>query len=133
MLLALAEQQGIRSDVIPSIATGFCGGMSRTGNLCGAVSGGVMALGLAFGRHTPQDSREPAYIAVQAFLSGFEARFGSLTCPGLTGCHLGTPEGMEKFQQLRSTIDCSCFVAEAAQLAYALIIAAQKENPDESN
>ena len=67
MLLALAEQQGIRSDVIPRIATGFCGGMSRTGNLCGAVSGGVMGLGLALGRHTPQDSREPVYRAIDGF------------------------------------------------------------------
>ena len=133
MLLALAEQQGIRSDVIPTIATGFCGGMSRTGNLCGAVSGGVMALGLAFGRHTPQDSREPAYTAVQAFLIGFEARFGSLTCPGLTGCHLGTPEGMEKFHQIRDTIDCAGFVSEGARMVWELIQAGTDKDTDETN
>ena len=133
MLLALAEQQGIRSDVIPSIATGFCGGISRTGGLCGAVSGGVMALGLAFGRQTPQDSREPAFTAVQAFLTGFEARFGSLTCPGLTGCHLGTPEGVEKFRQIRDTIDCAGFVGEAARMAWELIQAGINKDTDETN
>ena len=121
MLLALAEQQGIRSDVIPSIATGFCGGMSRTGNLCGAVSGAVMGIGLALGRSAPDESRDPAFTAVQTFLSRFEARFGSLTCLGLTGCHLGTPEGKEKFRLIRDSIDCPGFVTQAARLAAEII------------
>jgi len=131
VLLALAEQQGIRSGVIPAIATGLGGGISRSGNLCGAVSGAVIGLGLAFGRHTPQDSRDPAYTAVQSFLARFEQRFGSLTCLGLTGCHLGTPEGWEKFQQIRDTIDCPGFVSEAARIAAELIQAGQKESPHE--
>lgn len=133
MLLALAEQQGIRSDVIPAIATGFCGGLSHSGNLCGAVSGAVMGLGLAFGRQTPQDSRDPAFTAVQTFLARFAARFGSLTCLELTGCHLGTPEGKEKFQQNKASIDCAGFVSQAARLASELILAGQKERTDESN
>ena len=133
MLLALAEQQGIRSDVIPGIATGFCGGISRTGNLCGAVSDGVMGLGVAFGRRTPQDSRDPAYTAVQTFLARFAARFGSLTCLELTGCHLGTPEGQANFQQNRATIDCPGFVTEAARIAWELIQAGSGKDTDESN
>jgi C_GCAxxG_C_C family probable redox protein len=31
------------------IASGFGGGVSRRGSICGAVSGGIMALGLKFG------------------------------------------------------------------------------------
>lgn len=128
MLLALAEQQGIQSDAIPRIATGFCGGLSRTGNLCGAVSGAVMGLGLAFGRRTPQDSREQAFGAVQTFLTRFETHFGSLTCLGLTGCYLGTPEGWEKFRQIRDTIDCPGFVTEATRIAAELIQDGLKRN-----
>ena len=30
VLLAIAENQGIQSDLIPKIATGFCSGISRT-------------------------------------------------------------------------------------------------------
>jgi C_GCAxxG_C_C family probable redox protein len=120
VLLALAEQQGIRSDVIPMIATGFCGGLARSGGLCGAVSGGVMGIGLALGRRTPEDSREAAYAAVQGLLGAFEARFGSLTCLGLTGCDLGTPEGQAKFHSEGRGEKCRGYVAEAARLAAAL-------------
>jgi hypothetical protein len=34
VLLAIAESQGIESDLIPRIATGFCSGISRTGGAC---------------------------------------------------------------------------------------------------
>mgnify|MGYP001041984081 FL=1 len=121
MLLALAEQQGIRSDVIPQIATGFCGGLSHTGGLCGAVSGAVMGIGLALGRSTPEDSRDRLSAAVPAFLRAFEAQFGSLTCPGLTGCDLGTPEGQAKFDTEGRAALCHRLVAEAARLAAELI------------
>ena len=121
MLLALAEQQGIQSDVIPQIATGFCGGLSHTGGLCGAVSGAVMGIGLALGRKAPEDSRERLSAAVPSFLGRFRAQFGSLDCPELIACDLGTPEGQAKFHAENRHHDCNQFVAEAARLAAALI------------
>jgi len=42
-ILALTKFFGIQSPVIPRIATGFGGGFSRTKNVCGALSGGIMA------------------------------------------------------------------------------------------
>ena len=50
VLMAIAESRGIRSDLIPRIATGFCSGMARTGGQCGAVSGAMMGISLATGR-----------------------------------------------------------------------------------
>lgn len=131
MLLALAEQQGIRSDVIPKIATAFCGGISRTGNLCGAVSGGVMGISLAFGRNTPDESRDEAFAAAQSFLEAFEKRFGSLTCLGLTGCHLGTPEGRERFHAEGRGSECRSYVKEAARMAGELMQARQTRSANE--
>jgi C_GCAxxG_C_C family probable redox protein len=133
VLLALAEQQGIRSDAIPRIATGFCGGISRTGNLCGAVSGGVMGISLAFGRNTPDESRDQVFATVQRFLAAFEARFGSLTCLGLTGCHLGTAEGRARFHAEGRGSECRSYVKEAAGMAGRLIEAAHTGRADESN
>ncbi len=88
VLLAVAESRGIESELIPRIATGFCGGMSRTCGTCGAVSGGVMAIGLCLGRTAPGESVAPAYSAVGKFSEKFKARFGSINCKDLTGCDL---------------------------------------------
>jgi len=54
VLLALAESMGVESELIPRIATGFAAGVARTGNLCGALSGAVMGLGLRYGRDAPE-------------------------------------------------------------------------------
>jgi len=35
VLLAVAESKGIKSDIIPKIATGFCAGISRTNQRTG--------------------------------------------------------------------------------------------------
>ena len=55
VLQAIAENQDIQSDLIPKIATGFCSGISRTGGMCGAVSGGIMGIGLVAGRNSPAE------------------------------------------------------------------------------
>ena len=71
VLLAIAESKGIQSDLIPKIATGFCGGISRTCGMCGAVSGSIMAINLFVGRNSPEDSAQPAYAVVRSMLQKF--------------------------------------------------------------
>ena len=61
VLLAIAEATGIQSDFIPKIATGFCGGISRTCSVCGAATGAIMAINLFTGRNSPTDSVLDAY------------------------------------------------------------------------
>ena len=112
----MAEQQGIRSDVIPKIATGFCSGFSRTGGLCGAVSGAVMGISLALGRSEPGAQIDSAYAAVRSFLERFEAQFGARSCLELTGVHLGTPEGQAAFKEKDQIGACNSYVSEAARI-----------------
>jgi C_GCAxxG_C_C family probable redox protein len=127
VLLALAEQQGIRSDVIPQIATGFCSGLSRTDGMCGAVSGAVMGIGLALGRSQPGMKTDPAYIAVGSFLERFESQFGSHSCLELTGVHLGTPEGQTAFREKDIFARCLEYAASASSIAIELIEEAKQK------
>jgi C_GCAxxG_C_C family probable redox protein len=121
VLLAVAESEGIQSDLIPKIATGFCGGFSRTCGTCGAVNGGVMAIGLCSGRTSPTDSVIPTYSMTQKLLEEFRARFGSINCKELTGCDLGSEEGQEFFKTNNVKQKCRVYTQEATRIALTLI------------
>jgi C_GCAxxG_C_C family probable redox protein len=121
VLLAVAEHKEIDSELIPRIATGFCSGMARTGGMCGAVSGGIMAIGLYLGRTSPEDNLDPCYDAVHSFLDEFSAKFHSLNCLELTGVHLGTPEGQKAFNETGKIADCTNFVSEAARIVMEIV------------
>jgi C_GCAxxG_C_C family probable redox protein len=117
VLLAVAESQGIKSDLIPKIATGFCGGIARTSGLCGAVTGAIMAINLSTGRTSPEQSVKDSYLAVQKLLKTFEAKYGSTNCRQLLGCDLATPEGQQRFKENHLAEKCKVFTAEAARMA----------------
>ena len=117
VLMAVAESRGVRSELIPRIATGFCSGLARTGGLCGAVSGAILALGMASGRDSADESVDPVYGLVREVLHGFESRFGSTTCLGLTGCDLGTDRGQRWFLERKQHETCTEYVGEATRLA----------------
>ncbi|HWI59261.1 MAG TPA: C-GCAxxG-C-C family protein [Bacillota bacterium] len=117
VLLAIAESRGLRSELIPKMATGLCSGIARTGGMCGAVSGGILAINLVAGRNHPDQSVEPSYQLVRAFLSAFELRFGTTNCERLIGCRLDTAEGQQFFRENNLREKCQLFTREAARLA----------------
>jgi C_GCAxxG_C_C family probable redox protein len=118
VLQAIAESRGIKSELIPKIATGLCGGVARTGGICGAVSGGVLAINMLAGRNSADQSLEDAVRLVRAFLGEFETKFGTTNCERLIGCRLDTPEGQRFFKEnkLREK-KCQTFTKEAAGMA----------------
>jgi C_GCAxxG_C_C family probable redox protein len=75
VLQAIAESRGIQSELIPRIATGLCGGIAKTGGICGAVSGGGLAINMVTGRNNADQSTEANVRLVQAFLMAFETKF----------------------------------------------------------
>jgi len=122
VLQAVAENCGIKSGIIPAIATGFCGGLGRTGRICGAVTGGVLGLNLVFGRSSHTESPDQNARVVQAFLKECELQFGALDCERLIGCRLDTPEGHQFFvdNKIRQQ-KCEGFVESAGRVACELI------------
>jgi len=121
VLQAIAESQGIQSDLIPRIATGFCSGISRTGGMCGAVSGGIMGIGLVAGRDSPAESLEPAYTLSQKLIGAFEKQYGSVNCRQLIGCDLNTEEGQRYFMENNLMERCLQCAADATSMAVSLI------------
>ena len=106
VLQTVAEYYEIKSGCIPKIATGFCSGLSRTNGLCGAVTGGILAINLLTGRNTPEITVEKNYQFVQEFLSRFKKRYSTILCSELIQCDISQPGGMKQFRDLRLIETC---------------------------
>jgi C_GCAxxG_C_C family probable redox protein len=88
----LPEETGLK------IACGFGGGMARYSRTCGAVTGGIMAISLKYGKIKEEDreAQEKTYAAVQEFVRRFEEINESSICRELIDFDLNTPEGLNK-------------------------------------
>lgn len=116
---AFAEDYGLDPGVAISVAAGFGGGIGRTGNLCGAVSGAIMVIGLASGVRPEIDPewREKIYSLDNEFIQRFTEKFGSLQCPDLLGLNLANAEEREEakkkgvFQRV-----CPALITDAVEI-----------------
>ena len=81
VLTACAEYTGLDRSTGLAIAGGFGGGL-RAGEVCGAISGAAMALGLCCPHTTPDSPEEKARISAQAaeLCKRFRVEFDCLTC-----------------------------------------------------
>ena len=114
---AYAPRFGLEEGTALRISAGFASGM-RMGEVCGAVTGAIMALGLAScGDLRNREGREPLYAKLTPFLEEFKARHGTVICKELLGCNPGTPEGGKEATEKRlfRTV-CPAFVRTAAEL-----------------
>ncbi|AZR74681.1 hypothetical protein BBF96_15675 [Anoxybacter fermentans] len=71
-------------DEIVKLASGFPAGIGESGCVCGAISGGVMALGLVFGRTEPGKKCPKIYPAARELHDWFKKNYKSTCCRVLT-------------------------------------------------
>ncbi len=118
---AFAERFGVDKNMALRLASPFGGGMARRGEVCGAVTGALLALGLARGTHTPA-SKEEIYRLSQELMRRFEAAHGSILCRALLGYDISTPAGHAAAQEkgLFESI-CPVMVRDAAGIVGELL------------
>lgn len=121
VVAVIARQKGIESDLLPRVATAFCSGMARTCGTCGALTGGIMGIGLVLGRSRPDESVAPAYAATQSLIRAFEEEFGARDCDKLLGCDLGTEAGRETFREQQLGRRCAVYTAKTAELVAGIL------------
>ncbi len=124
VLKAVTDVSGRTGAVPTRVATGFCSGLSRTAGLCGALSGGILALNLALGRDRPGDPVDANYAAVQDLLDVFRERFGATDCGDLTGEDLATERGRQAFAEKGQKETCRSYAAAVADWVAARLEAA---------
>ncbi|UCH77787.1 MAG: C_GCAxxG_C_C family protein [Candidatus Coatesbacteria bacterium] len=105
----------------PRVATCFGGGMARRGEVCGALTGALLALGAVRGRDDSSDheAKEQAYRLAAQVVEAFRHAFGEILCRELIGLDLTDPRGRETYTAEKiHERKCVEFVAEAARLAH---------------
>ena len=85
VLMAFADVTGLEPDTAARLASSFGGGLGRMREVCGAVSGASMVLGLAKGSADPTDAdaKKEHYHLVQEFARRFREQNGSIICRDL--------------------------------------------------
>lgn len=118
VLGAIGPDKGLDEKTCLIISSAFGGGMARQGEVCGAVTGALMAIGLDECKtmsSDPAGTRARLYSRAEAFMIEFKQRSGSLQCRELTGCDLRTPKGQEKFKPLHHSL-CEKLIAGAIEI-----------------
>ncbi len=84
---AFAEELGIDFDTAVKISSSFGGGMGRMREVCGALTGSFMALGMLEGGYDARDNKAKAehYKNVQELAEKFRQQNGSIICRELLG------------------------------------------------
>jgi C_GCAxxG_C_C family probable redox protein len=112
VLYSYASELHCDPDLALRIANGFGAGMGRKQEVCGAVSGAILVIGLLYGRgeHDGTEKTEKTYATVRALIDAFTAQYGSISCRQLLeGCSLVSEEGRRRFHDEKLKEKCREF------------------------
>ncbi len=83
-----------------SVATGLGGGISRTGETCGALLGAILAIGARFGRKDPKDEegKVECYKMGREAAEAFATEMGTCLCREILGFVLSEEGARDKYK-----------------------------------
>ncbi|MGN1051175.1 MAG: C-GCAxxG-C-C family protein [Acutalibacteraceae bacterium] len=97
---AFCEDYGVDVETATKLSSGFGGGMGRLREVCGAFSGMVMVMNMAYGYSNPSDNKAKTdlYKHIQNLGERFKEANGSIVCRELLGISIsgGSPENRTK-------------------------------------
>jgi C_GCAxxG_C_C family probable redox protein len=114
---AVARAMGYDCGCLPALATGMGGGVGHTGQICGAITGGVMALGLGVARlglNSHAAEKEKANEWASELVEAFNREFNYTACHDLIGIDFTAPDWRTEYGQKGCKAQCSRFVNFAA-------------------
>ena len=116
VLLSFCEDYGLDSKKAARLACGLGGGCA-SGEICGAVSGAILVVGLKFGQETAEDmdAKTECRSHVKRFIEIFRENNNALTCRDLLGCDHTTEEGFAVYLEKRGTV-CPALVKSAVEI-----------------
>ena len=126
---ALCEEFGF-GNIEMIKALGLFPGIAMTGGACGAVTGGLVALGLSFSGEDLTNDLDPApHLASRRFTRQFEEVFGSLSCADIQRFILGkyydpsaSFENLQAFNEAHAREKCPLAPGVGARIAAEIIL-----------
>lgn len=95
------QTKGINCDCIPRIGTGLAGGVGLQGEVCGALMGGVLIIGLLYGADLPDDEiKYGVYAKTMQFVDRFKAANGTTLCRDLIEIDLAIDKDFQTYKDL---------------------------------
>ena len=93
VLGAFCEEYGLDTETAFKLSNGFGGGL-RYGEVCGAVTGAIIAIGLKCGFHVERDIAQKVYCytKTQEFIEKFKSEYGSILCRDLLDEDIRVPD-----------------------------------------
>jgi C_GCAxxG_C_C family probable redox protein len=133
VVAAFSDIIGIDEKAMLKIASSFGGGMGRMREVCGAVSGALIVLGLLYGySDTDYEKKKEHYALVRRFASEFKEETGSIICREmLSGIVSDTTEDPEKrTEEYYKKRPCRNIIELSAKIVDKIIL--EKGLPDEN-
>lgn len=125
VLMAFEDVTGLERETAAKLASSFGGGLGRMREVCGAVSGAAMVLGIAKGCSDPADheAKKAHYHLIQECARRFKEKNGSIICRELLR---GVPDIDGEIPEKRTDEyykkrPCAALVAMAAQITEELL------------
>ena len=116
--VAFCDVTGLEPDFAAKMASSFGGGMGRMREVCGAVSGMLMVLGLLYGYDTPGDdvSKKQQYTVVQQLSGKFREEVGSIVCREILKNPPSDPSPTPRSEEFYQMRPCTRMVYVAAEV-----------------
>ena len=121
---AFTEPAMLEESAALKAASGFGGGIGCSGDLCGAVTGAIMAIGLHLGTDDAADksTKVNVYQKARQLIEEYKLRSGSIVCRDLLGFDMSTPEGQTASKMPGAFDRCDDFVSIAAEILEEMLI-----------
>ena len=119
VLAAYASEVGMDQDLAGAVGRGMAGGVGGLGNVCGAVSGAVMAIGLKMtnaGNINDVDTGFKTMEVAREFVARFEEQHSSIQCRELIGHDISSREKSALAMKENAFAKCPGYVESAVKI-----------------
>jgi C_GCAxxG_C_C family probable redox protein len=115
---SFCEDYGLDAMTARKIASGLGSG-ARVAEMCGAVSGAVLVIGLKYGQKTAADvdMKLKCNAETEEFMRRYRVANGHIVCRNLLGCDIMTETGLEcAIEKKLFTTKCKDLVVSAIEI-----------------